>query len=62
MKFKWNSVKNIANYKKHSIWFEEAQTTWVDAFAVEFFDPENIRIISARKATRLERATYEEDR
>ena len=41
MKFEWNEVKNEANYKKHSIWFEEAQTTWADAQAVEYFDPEH---------------------
>ena len=41
MKFEWNSDKNKLNHKKHSIWFEEAQTTWADAHAVEFFDPEN---------------------
>ena len=41
MKFEWNSDKNVINHKKHSIWFEEAQTTWADAQAVEFFDPEN---------------------
>ena len=41
MKFEWNEVKNEANYKKHSIWFEEAQTTWADTQAVEYFDPEH---------------------
>ncbi len=41
MRFEWDSEKNDGNFKKHSIWFEEAQTVWADALSVEFFDPES---------------------
>jgi len=91
MQWEWDEDKNLANFRKHQIWFEEAQTIWVDAESVEFFDSEHsenedrfirvgrsskqrlllvvfcergegeiIRIISARKATKLERTEYEE--
>ena len=30
MKFKWDEKKNQANYEKHCLWFEEAQTVWLD--------------------------------
>ena len=39
--FEWNSDKNETNYKKHSIWFEEAQTIWTDITAVELLDSEH---------------------
>jgi len=39
--FKWDDEKNISNFKKHSVWFEEASTIWADARASEFFDPEH---------------------
>ena len=39
MKFEWNEDKNNSNFKKHGIWFEEAQTVWSDEFSIEFFDP-----------------------
>lgn len=41
MKFAWDDKKNQANYDKHSIWFEEAQTVWLDINAIEFYDPEH---------------------
>ena len=41
MDFAWNEAKNRANFAKHGIWFEEAQTVWADPHAVEFFDPEH---------------------
>ena len=41
MKFEWDENKNRSNFKKHGIWFEEAQTIWADAKSVEFFDPEH---------------------
>ena len=41
MQFEWDENKNRSNYKKHGVWFEEAQTTWVDPESVEFFDPEH---------------------
>lgn len=41
MLFEWNGTKNKSNFKKHGIWFEEAQTIWADANSIEFFDPEH---------------------
>ncbi|OGQ17958.1 MAG: hypothetical protein A3B70_08205 [Deltaproteobacteria bacterium RIFCSPHIGHO2_02_FULL_40_11] len=91
MKFEWDDEKNIANFRKHGVWFEEGQTVWADEKSQEFFDPDNsdsedrfirvghstkprlllvvfcereegsnIRIISARKATKEEEKNYEE--
>ncbi len=41
MKFEWDKTKNDFNFKKHEVWFEEAQTIWADGHSVEFFDPEH---------------------
>jgi len=41
MKFEWDEKKNKSNFKKHGIWFEEAQTVWADNKALEFFDPDH---------------------
>ena len=41
MKFEWDENKNLDNYQKHGVWFEEAQTLWADALSKEFFDPEH---------------------
>jgi uncharacterized DUF497 family protein len=41
MEFDWDDKKNQLNYRKHSIWFEEAQTVWADKQAIEFFDSEH---------------------
>lgn len=91
MGFSWDEAKNLANYRKHCVWFDEAKTIWLDANSTEYFDvihsiheerfirlgvskflrvlivifsidhtQENIRLISARKATASERLTYEE--
>ncbi len=38
MQFEWDDQKNRANFKKHGIWFEEAQTIWADIRSVEFLD------------------------
>jgi uncharacterized protein len=43
VKFEWDEPKNEANFKKHGVWFEEAQTVWVDGTSIEFFDPEHSR-------------------
>ncbi len=89
MKFVWNEDKNSANFAKHRIWFEEAQTVFADKNALEIYDEghsddedrfivlgfstalrlltvvycernkEEIRIISARKATKKETRDYE---
>jgi len=29
------------NFRKHQVWFEEAQTVWADPESVEFFDSEH---------------------
>jgi len=41
MRFEWDESKNRANYRKHRVWFEEAQTVWADHRSIEFFDPEH---------------------
>jgi hypothetical protein len=41
MRFEWDDRKNRVNFRKHGIWFEEAQTVWADPHAVEFFEPEH---------------------
>jgi uncharacterized protein len=41
LRFDWDDDKNKINFKKHAIWFEEAQTIWADPTAIEFFDPEH---------------------
>jgi uncharacterized protein len=41
VKFEWDEDKNLANFKKHGVWFEEAQTIWTDRSSQEFFDPEH---------------------
>ena len=41
MRYDWDDVKNKRNFKKHGVWFEEAQTTWADLKSLEFFDPEH---------------------
>ena len=89
--FEWDEEKNLSNFHKHGVWFEEAQTVFYDCNARVFFDQDHsssedrfliigcssaarilivvhcyrsaekeIRIISARKATKKERRDYEE--
>jgi uncharacterized protein len=41
MRFEWDGSKNLANYRKHGVWFEEAQTVWAGPRSIEFFDPEH---------------------
>lgn len=41
LSFEWDNKKNLSNYRKHRIWFEEAQTIWADANAIEFYDSEH---------------------
>ena len=84
----WDDRKNEANYNKHGVWFEEAQTIITEPLTLsntndhpggdrmEYLgfswenrllyvvtvekDGDEIRIISARLATRNERMSYEE--
>ena len=41
MRFEWDDQKNRSNFRKHKIWFEEAQTLWSNSHCIEFFDPEH---------------------
>jgi uncharacterized protein len=41
VRYEWDDDKNRINYRKHGIWFEEAQTVWADQRSMEFFDPEH---------------------
>jgi uncharacterized DUF497 family protein len=41
MRFEWDEHKNSLNYRKHGVWFEEAQTIWADGYSIEFFDPDH---------------------
>ena len=39
--FDWDKVKNLTNKKKHGIYFEEAQTVFVDEHALLIHDPDH---------------------
>jgi len=41
LKFEWDAKKNKTNTKKHGVSFEEAQTSFYDEYAIQFFDPEH---------------------
>lgn len=41
MTFEWHEGKNSSNFRKHGVWFEEAQTVWADSGSIEFYDPEH---------------------
>jgi uncharacterized protein len=41
MHFEWDGRKNIANFRKHGVWFEEAKTAWEDVFAISFYDEQH---------------------
>jgi uncharacterized DUF497 family protein len=41
MRFEWDPAKASANFKKHQVSFEEAQTVFYDDFAVQYFDDEH---------------------
>jgi len=41
MWFEWDESKNLINFRKHGVWFEEAQTVWADYGSIEFVDPEH---------------------
>ena len=89
MEFEWDAPKAAANFRKHSVSFDEAASVFLDQLAVSGQDPDHsvgesryitfglsslgqllsvshtyrpgaIRIISARRVTRLERELYEE--
>jgi uncharacterized DUF497 family protein len=41
VEFTWDDVKNVSNYRKHQIWFEEAVSVFEDLYAKEIPDPEH---------------------
>jgi len=41
IEFEWNSAKAMANFRKHGVSFEEAQSVFYDELAVQFFDEEH---------------------
>lgn len=41
MRFDWDEEKNQLNHRKHGIWFEEAQTVFVDDLGRVFVDGEH---------------------
>jgi len=41
LRFEWDQKKNRANIKKHGVSFEEAQSTFKDEHARQFFDPDH---------------------
>ena len=41
VEFEWNPSKSRANFKKHGIEFNEAQSVFYDDFALQFFDEEH---------------------
>ena len=90
MSFFWDTLKARANYQKHGVSFEEAQSVFRDPLAVNFDDllhseherreiiigyseqsrllyvcfterTRDVRLISAREATRRERKKYEDN-
>lgn len=40
-RWEWDEIKNVSNFKKHQVWFEEAQTIWADSQSLEFFDSDH---------------------
>ena len=38
MKFEWDPSKNIENFNKHNIYFDEAESVFEDNKAVEIYD------------------------
>jgi uncharacterized DUF497 family protein len=58
VRFVWDEAKNRANKAKHGVSFELTQLVFDDPLHLN--GEEIIRLVSARKATRRERALYEE--
>ena len=74
MRFEWDPEKARRNVAKHGVSFEEAATAFGDPLSLTILDPdhseeedrfillgENIRVLSARLATRRERKANEND-
>jgi uncharacterized DUF497 family protein len=41
LRFEWNESKNKENIKKHGVSFQEAQSIFMDEYAIRFFDPDH---------------------
>ena len=41
VRFEWDETKNRQNIKKHGVSFEEAQTVFLDDYAIRFYDPDH---------------------
>lgn len=41
LKFEWDQNKAKINKKKHGVTFEEAQSTFYDQDAIQYFDPDH---------------------
>ena len=86
-RFEWDQSKAASNIRKHGVSFDEAQSVFLDPYALTRHSTAEerlvtvgmsgkkrllvvvhterggrIRLISARKATRIERRYYEEDK
>lgn len=43
LRFEWDEGKARANARKHGVSFEEAQTVFLDDYAIRFYDPDHSR-------------------
>ena len=59
--FEWDARKARANAVKHRVEFPEAATVFADALSVTISNPDHSVIISARRATRHEQRSYEQE-
>jgi len=41
LRFEWDEAKNRSNHKRHGVWFEEAQTAFLDENARLAADPDH---------------------
>jgi uncharacterized protein len=41
VKFEWDENKSEANYRKHGVRFEEAQTVFLDSRSMEYYDDDH---------------------
>lgn len=41
LRFEWDDAKNRSNIKKHGVSFEEAQTVFLDDYALRFYDSDH---------------------
>ena len=41
IRFEWDEAKNRQNIRKHGVSFDEAQTVFLDDYALRFYDPDH---------------------